>query len=119
MRAGASELQFVVGDTIDQQPVGFDMRIAPTFPVPAQWMVEIAGGDRALFDQLQKQRAKLGHVLAALLGPFHVALELAGTDRGQHIQMPRSLNRASASASVLPLPLSISSTALRVVAFGT
>ena len=84
--SGAGEVQFVAGDAIEEEPIGFDMKVAVALPIAAQGVVAVGWGEGGAGDQKEKDGAELGHVLSAALGKFDVALEPAGADRGKHVR---------------------------------
>ena len=100
VRPGADQMQLVSLGEINQQPVGLDMKLPVTFPDPPQRMIAIVRGQRFLSDQCRQRGPQLGQVLAPPLRSPHVALELRGPDRDQHIsgRCPRTTPRRCRSA---------------------
>ena len=49
--ARAHQVQFVVMNSIDNEPISFEMYFAITFPASSQWMVSIVFGQWFLPDQ--------------------------------------------------------------------
>ena len=49
MRSGAGQLELGAIDTIKQQPIRLDVKIAEPFSVTLQRMVVVARGERLLF----------------------------------------------------------------------
>ena len=76
MGARATALQLAGFFPIDQDPVGFDMAVAPALPVPGQSMVPLARRERLVRPQQADDRLELLHRLAPLLQAFHVPVEL-------------------------------------------
>jgi hypothetical protein len=56
--------------------------------LPFEGMIAKVGGKRHFLDQQRQNGFELLHVLATLFDPPHIALELAGPNRRQHIRCP-------------------------------
>jgi hypothetical protein len=86
-------------------------------PVSSQAVILVRRGQRSRLNQQAQQNPQLTRVLATFLETFHIAFELAGTDRSQH-QIPKSLKSSSALSNRFPLPESKSSSAWAVSELG-
>jgi hypothetical protein len=59
VRSGADQVQIVTFDSVDQEPIGFDVAVMIVLPVPAKWMVSVPGRQGLSFCQEQAQLAQL------------------------------------------------------------
>jgi len=49
--SGSHQIEVILVDFVDQQPVRLNMRIPMVLPVPAEGMVSVSGWEGLLFDQ--------------------------------------------------------------------
>ena len=104
--AGAHQVQILIIDFVDQEPIGFQVTVAVVLPFSGQRMVFVTGRKRAAFRQQQDQLTQLRHLLAAPLSKLNVASELGATDQVSQAQIPKSLNNVRGDLKRFPLPRS-------------
>ena len=75
VRSRPDEVQVVAVDFVDQQLIRLEVAITDVLPVAAA---------TDFLDQQQDHLTQLRHVLAALLGEFHIAPELRASYRVPH-----------------------------------
>jgi hypothetical protein len=81
--ASSHKLQFIAGDSVNEQPIGLDMALSMAFPVPDQEMVSIAFIQRLLGDQRLDDRFQPGQIGASSRQTLHVASETRGLPKGE------------------------------------
>src|ERR1700720_3345899 len=91
MRSRAYQIQVVAIDLVDQQPIRLDMAVAVMLPVASERVVFAVLRQGSPLDQQQNHLAQLRHIVAALLGEFHIAPKLRPANRVSQGQIPRFL----------------------------
>src|SRR5947209_18160747 len=112
------QLQFVAGNSIDQEPIRLQVEIAVAFPIGSQGMVVVAGRQGHLRQQQVENSRQFAEVLALLSRPLDVSSETARRREPQH-QTPKSFIISAVLAKVSTLLVSRSRIARRVAALGT
>src|SRR5210317_1329568 len=84
VRTESDQLQFVVRQAVDEQPVGGEMALAAVGVVPAKGVVTVFVGQRLLACEARDDLLEQPGVLALFLGLLHVLPELVDSAYGKH-----------------------------------
>ncbi len=95
VRTGALEANYFAIHTVNQDPIGFDMKVAAGLTFALQWMVTEFAGKWLALQQQADHVPQLAHVVATLLRQLRIAFELPCI-AGQAHQMPNCLNKSDA-----------------------
>ena len=87
VRPGALEANRFAIHTVNQDPIGFDVKVAAWLPFALQRVVAELAGKRLAIQQQADYVPQIAPVLAALFRQLRVAFELPGI-AGQAYQMP-------------------------------
>ena len=88
MRPGCNQKQLGSGDSIDQNPIGFDVDIPISFPFPFQGVISVCGGQALLLRQESHGRLEFFHHFSSILQAAHIAFETSGITYGKHARSP-------------------------------
>ncbi len=117
MGSGSFEVEHVVIDAVDEQPVRLDMAVPRTVPRTSQSVITVFRLQRLSCDEAENDVLEFAEILAALFQTFDVPAEMRGLmDRLHWSQLAK---RSFALRCVVrPRPLRESASACRVVALG-
>ena len=88
MRPGCNQKQLGSDDSIDQNPIGFDVDIPISFPFPFQGVISVCGGQALLLRQESHGRLEFFHHFTSILQAAHIAFETSGITYGKHARSP-------------------------------
>ena len=86
MGAGSGKEAFIALNGIHKQPVRFNMQLPMWFPATFKGVIPVSCGKRFFLTQKQGHYLfEFFHIIAALRNTLHIALEMRGVDRFQHL----------------------------------
>ena len=78
MRSGSFEPNFIIQNLINQQPIRLDMAVSVTCPIPTELVIAVFLRKGLLCQKQVDDHLDFCKVLASLLQPLDVLLELTG-----------------------------------------
>lgn len=75
VRTGPRKLHLVTFNSVEQQPIRFDVQVAESVPVPAQGVIAVLRGQGIPLGQHRQRLAQLRHILAPFPDPSHIPAE--------------------------------------------